>query len=119
MLLGEFKQELMRINNKVSIEKFGQGLRSQRVEILGDKVLIIAHNPRVKALTSIDKQDNLHSKLITLELILDFKERFSKLVEDEMHIKVLAHLKDYDPATEVSFSLTILEKNVEEVIRDL
>jgi len=119
MLLGEFKQELMRLNNRINMEIFGQGLIWQRMEIFGDKVLIIAHNKRVKALTSIDRQDSLHSKLTDIALIMDFKERFIKLVEDTMGVKVLAHLKDYDPRTELSFSVTIFEKNIDELIKGI
>lgn len=119
MLLGEFKQELMRLNNRINMEIFGQGLIWQRMEIFGDKVLIIAHNKRVKALSSIDRQDSLHSKLTDIALIMDFKERFIKLVEDTMGVKVLAHLKDYDPRTELSFSVTIFEKNIDELIKGI
>jgi len=116
VLLGEFKQEFMRLNNKINMEVFGQGLIWQRMEIFGDKVLIIAHNKRVKALASIDRQDNLHSKLTDIALIIDYKERFIKNVEEAMGIKVLAHLKDYDPVTELSFSVSILEKDVDKLI---
>lgn len=119
MLLGDFKQQLMRLNNKINMEVFGQGLIWQKMEIFGDKVLIIAHNKRVTALSAIDRQDNLHSKVTDIALIVDFKLRFIKNVEEAMGIKVLAHLKDYDPGTELSFSVTIFERDVDKLIKEI
>jgi len=119
MLLGEFKQEIIRINNRVNIEVFGQGLKSQRVEILNDKILIIAHNTRVKILSMVDRTDNFTTKIMDIALIMEFKERFIAALEESLGIKALAHLKDYDPKTEISVSVTILEKPVEELLPNI
>lgn len=119
MLIGDFKQVFMKMNNRVNMEIFGQGLVWQRMEIFGDKVLIIAHNKRVRALTSIDQKDNITSKFIDIALIVEFKEKFIKYMQEELGIKILTHLKDYDPVTELSFSVTLLEKPVEELLKEL
>lgn len=119
MLIGEFKQEFMKLNNKVNMEVFGQGLKWQKVEIIGDKVFLIANNPRVRALTSIDKQDYIHARMTDVALIADYKEKFIKLVEETMGIKILAHLKDYDPKTELSLSVSIMEENVNQLIKHI
>jgi len=119
MLLGEFKQELMRLNNKVNMEIFSQGLRWQKLEIIDDKVFIIANNRRVRGLDAVDPVDRLTTKLMDLALILKFKEHFIKTVQEALGIKVLAHLKDYDPFTEISFSVTIFEKNIDDLIKEL
>jgi len=119
VLLGEFKQEFMKLNNQINMEIFGQGLRWQKVEISGDKIFIIASNPRVRALTAIDKQDYIHSKLTDIALMADYKERFIKLVDETLGLKILAHLKDYDPKTELSFSVSILEKNLEDLLKQI
>jgi hypothetical protein len=119
MLLGEFKQELMRLNNKVNIEIFGQGLRWQKIEIIDDKVFIIANNRRVRGLDTVDPVDRLTTKLMDLALILKFKEHFIKIVQDALSVKILTHLKDYDPDTEISFSVTIFEKKIDDLIKGL
>lgn len=119
MLLGEFKQELMRLNNKVNIAIFRQGLRWQKVEIIDEKVFIIANNSRVRGLDTLDPVDRLTTKLMDLALILKFKEQFVITVQEALGVKVLAHLKDYDPFTELSFSVTIFEKKIDELIKDL
>jgi uncharacterized protein YbcI len=119
MLLGEFKQEIIRVNNKVNIEVFGQGLKSQRVEVFQDKVLIIANNARVKVLSMVDRTDNFTTKIMDIALIVEFKDRFTAAMEESLGIKVLAHLKDYDPKTEISISVTILDKMVEDILPDI
>ncbi len=119
MLLGDFKQEILKLNNKVNMEMFGVGLRWQKIEVMDDKAIIIANNKRVKALSAIDHKDAITSKLIDIALILEFKERFIKEVENSLGIKALAHLKDYDPGTEISFSVTIFEKDIEKLIREI
>lgn len=119
MLLGDFKQAFMRINNRANIEIFGQGLVSQKMEIFNDKILIIGHNKRVKVISTIERKDNITSKLIDIALIVEFKELFIKYMKEELGVKVLAHLKDYDPVSELSFSVTLLEKPVEELIKEL
>ena len=119
MLMGEFKQEVIRINNKVNMEVFGQGLLSQRVEIFQDKILIIANNRRVKVLSMVDRTDNATTKLMDVALITEFKERFILMMDEQMGLRVLSHLKDYDPKLEISISVTILEKPVEELLPHL
>lgn len=119
MLLGDFKQAFMRINNRANIEIFGQGLVSQKMEIFNDKILIIGHNKRVKVISTIERKDNITSKLIDIALIVEFKELFIKYMKEELGVRVLAHLKDYDPVSELSFSVTLLEKPVEELIKEL
>lgn len=119
MQLGEFKQEIIRINNKVNIEIFGQGLKSQRVEIFNDKILIIANNKRVKVLSMVERKDNMTTKIMDLALIMEFKDRFITVLEESLGIKALAHLKDYDSNVEISISVTILDRSVEEILEDL
>lgn len=119
MLLGDFKQEMMRLHNKVNMGLFGQGLRWQRVEIIQDKVFIIANNKRVTALTAIDHKDNMTTKLIDIALLVEFKERFLKEIEEGIGSKPLAVLKDYDPSTETSICIIIMGKDVEEVLKEI
>ncbi|MDX9871237.1 MAG: Na-translocating system protein MpsC family protein [Clostridia bacterium] len=119
MQLGDFKQAFMKINNKVNMEVFGQGLVSQRLEIFNDKVLVIGHNKRAKVISTIERKDSITSKLIDIALIVEYKELFIKYMQEELGVKVLTHLKDYDGDSELSFSVTFLEKPVEELLKEL
>ena len=58
MQMGEFKQEVLRINNKVNMELFKQGLLSQRINVFRNEVVITAKNRRLNALAvaALDKQ---------------------------------------------------------------
>jgi len=113
---GDFKQELMKINNAVNQELFGVGLRWQKVEILDDKVLVFAKNQRVRALGVLDGKEGLTSRLIDIALLEEYKKRFRQQVEEKMGVRVRSLMKDYDPVEELAFSLIIFEGTVEETI---
>lgn len=117
--VGEFKQEIMKVNNRVNMEVFNQGLKHQKVEIIQDKVLIIAHNNRVKVLSVVDKNDTMATRMLDLALLMEFKSRFIMAMQDHFGITVLTHMKDYDPQLELSFSLTIFDRPVEDFLPGL
>lgn len=117
--MGEFKQEILKINNRVNMVVFNQGLLSQRVDVLGDKVLITAVNRRVSVLSISQEMDENTTGMLDRILILRFKSLFIREVEDRLGLKVVAHLKDYDSATEISVSVSIFERPVQEVLPDL
>ena len=119
MLMGEFKQEILRINNKVNMEVFRQGLLTQRADVCGDKVLIVAKNRRVAMLSLLDGMDKSTIEIMDRLLIAKFKKRFIEEMEQELGVKVLAHMKDYDPDLELSASITFFEKPVDELLPEL
>ena len=119
MQMGEFKQEILRINNKVNMAVFNQGLLSQRVDVFRDKVLITAKNRRVSVLSISHTMDKGTTDIMDRVLILRFKELFLAEVEKELGLKVLSHLKDYDPELEISVSVSIFEKPIEELLPDI
>ncbi|MDL2300155.1 DUF2294 domain-containing protein [Clostridiaceae bacterium OttesenSCG-928-D20] len=119
MQMGEFKQLVMRLNNKVNMEIFSQGLHKQKVDVIGDKILITAQNNRVKILSLVDQSDMTTSRKMDLALIKEFKTRFIAYMDEYMGIKVLTHMKDYDPHLELSLSVTILDRSVEELLPNI
>lgn len=117
--MGEFKQEILRINNKVNMEVFGQGLLEQRIEVFLDKVLIIAKNRRVKVLSLVDSMDKDATRMMDLALISRHKERFIEEMRAQLGVVVLSHLKDYDPKLEISISVSIFDRPIEELLPTL
>lgn len=113
---GNFKQRLMKVNNAVNQELFGVGLQWQKVDFLGDRILVQARNHRVRALSSLDGKDNMTTRLIDIALLVEYKDRFRKSIEEELGLKVVALLKDYDPSLELAFTLILLDRPVEEAI---
>jgi hypothetical protein len=116
MLVGEFKQELLKVNNNVNIEVFHQGLHHQRVEIVGDKVIIIARNNRVKVLSVLDKCDPMMARMADIALLAEFKRNFIKTVETHFGVPILSFIKDYDPKLEMSVSVTFYHKPIDELL---
>ena len=118
MLMGEFKQEVLRINNKANMEVFKQGLLSQRIDVFRNEVVITAKNRRVNVL-AYDALDRQTTEMMDRALIVRHKKIFIQMMQDELGVKVLSHLKDYDPDLEISASVSIFEKNIEELLPEL
>lgn len=118
MQMGEFKQEVLRINNKVNMEVFKQGLLSQRIDVFRNEVVITAKNRRVNVLAfgALDKQT---TEMMDRALIVRHKKLFAEMMQSELGVTVLSHLKDYDPDLELSASVTIFEKNIDELLPEL
>lgn len=119
MLMGEFKQEILRINNKVNMEVFKQGLLTQRVDVTHNRAVIVAKNRRVSLLSLPYEMDKASTEIMDRTLINIFKKRFIQLMQDELGVTVVAHLKDYDPVLEISASVTFFEKTVDELLQEL
>lgn len=118
MQMGEFKQEVLRINNKVNMEVFKQGLLSQRIDVFRNEVVITAKNRRVNVLAfgALDKQT---TDMMDRALIVRHKKVFAEMMRVELGVTVLSHLKDYDPDLEISASVTIFERNIDELLPEL
>ncbi len=114
---GDLKQELMRINNAVNQEMFGVGLRRQKVDLLDDRILLMAQNPRVKALTVFDSGEGITGRLMDLALLEEYKKRLRKALEDRLGFQIRSVLKDYDPAEELAFTLVVLRGTLEDLLR--
>ena len=63
MLMGEFKQEILRINNKVNMEVFKQGLLTQRVDVMHNRAVIVAKNRRVSLLSLPYEMDRASTEI--------------------------------------------------------
>ncbi|WP_300526433.1 Na-translocating system protein MpsC family protein [Aminiphilus sp.] len=116
---GEFKQEIMRINNAVNQEMFGLGFRWQKVHVIDDKVLVLANNQRVKALATLSAKDRGATKLIDNALLDEYKSRIRSAVEKDLKIRVTAVLKDYDPDLELACMLIVFAEPVLDMIVSL
>ena len=116
MQMGEFKQAVLRINNRVNMEIFGQGLLSQRMDVIQNEVLITARNARVNLLSLTFDVDKNTTETMDRLLIVKFKKHFIEEVRWELGVTVLSHLKDYDPELEISISVSIFEKPIKDLL---
>lgn len=114
--IGDFKQEVMKLNNQVNEEMYGRGLDWQKVEIKGDKIVIIALNRRISVLKHLDNKDNLTARLMDLALLNEFKVRLKKSFEESTGLGIRSILKDYDPVNQMAGTIIITVEPVEEFL---
>ncbi|TYP49211.1 Na-translocating system protein MpsC family protein [Thermosediminibacter litoriperuensis] len=114
--LGDFKQEVMKINNQVNEEMYGRGLDWQKIEIIGDKIIIIALNRRISVLKHLDNKDAFTARLMDLALLNEFKIRLKKYFEEATGLKIRSILKDYDPVNQLAGTIIITGEPVEEFL---
>ncbi len=112
--IGDFKQELIKINNQVNEEMYGRGLDWQKIDIIGDKIIILALNRRISVLRHIDEKDAFTARLMDLALLNEFKIRIKAYFEDKFQLKVRTILKDYDPVNQLAGMIIITVEPVEE-----
>lgn len=112
--LGDFKQEIIKINNRVNEEMYSRGLDWQKIDITGDKIIILALNRRISVLKHVDEKDAFTARLMDLALLNEFKVRFKKYFEDRFQLKIRTILKDYDPVNQLAGMMIITVQPVEE-----
>jgi len=105
--LGQFKQQIQSINNKINIEMFQVGLLWQKVEVLDNAILLISRNKRVPALKVLDNINRSTTRLLDQALLDEHKKRFKKALVEDLGIDFVTIFKDYDPETEISVTLII------------
>jgi len=117
--IGDFKQEIIKINNKVNEEMYGRGLDWQKIDIIGDKIIILALNRRISVLKHVDEKDAFTARLMDLALLNEFKVRFKKEFEDKFQLKIRTILKDYDPVNQIAGTIIITVQPVEDFLKSL
>lgn len=110
--VGDFKQDVLRLYNEVNKKIFQTGVRQQKVDVIGNKMLIVSINTRIPVLKLTDRIDPLASSSVDRVLQRQFKEEFRQLLQAKYPMKVIAVLKDYDVETEHAGTVVIFEQDV-------
>jgi hypothetical protein len=111
--MGDFKQEIVKINNSINEEMYGRGLDWQKIDILGDKIIILALNRRISVLKHIDEKDIFTARLMDLALLNEFKITLKRIFEEKLGLRVRSVLKDYDPVNQLAATMIITVEPVE------
>lgn len=111
--MGDFKQEIIKINNSINEEMYGRGLDWQKIDILGDKIIILALNRRISVLKHIDEKDIFTARLMDLALLNEFKITLKRIFEEKLGLRVRSVLKDYDPVNQLAATMIITVEPVE------
>lgn len=110
---GQLKQDLIRIYNAINRDMFAVGVRQQRVDLLGDKILIVAEHERIPAMACLDPQHRPITRIVDALLLDEYKRRLKERVETLTGAKVYTVLKDYDPLTQMAGTLILLHEPLE------
>ena len=110
--IGEFKQDVLRLYNEVNMKIFQTGVRQQKVDVIGNKILIMSINRRIPVLQLTDTIDPGVSSVVDRVLQRQFKEEFRALLEAKYHMQVISVLKDYDVETEQAGTIVIFEQDI-------
>lgn len=107
--LGSLKRKLIALYNQVNQQAFDVGVRQQRIDILGDQIVIVAEHRRVPALASLDDTHRWLTRMVDAALLDVYKTRLKEGVEALVGQKVRVVLKDYDPQTQMAATVILLE----------
>jgi uncharacterized protein YbcI len=110
---GVLKQEIIKIYNSINQEIFGIGIKSQKIEISGDKVFIFATHKRIPALKILDDSNRSLTAMVDYALMAANKRMLKEQLESSLGLKVRLVLKDYDPLTEYSGTVIVLEEEID------
>jgi hypothetical protein len=110
--VGELKQLILRLYNSTNQAVWGTGVQQQRVEILGDRILVVAVHQRVPALAALDPTRRDLTRQVDVALVDLYKSVFAAELERELGVGVRAVLKDYDPDTQLSCTVVVLDQPV-------
>lgn len=114
MAAGDLKLDIMKVNNRVNQSLFGSGLRWQKVDIVGEKIVILSENQRLKPLAAIDDQDRLATRMVDIALLNEYKSRLRQELQEALGVTVRSILKDYDPKHQISGTIIITEEKLDD-----
>lgn len=104
---GQLKQDILKTYNAVNQEMFVAGVSQQRVEILGDRVLILAEHRRIPTLAVLDQIDPAAARIADTALVRENKRRLAAALETLIGVPVRTILKDYDGATGLAATVVV------------
>jgi hypothetical protein len=116
MTLGDFKQSIIRIYNAINQEIFETGVKRLRVDVVGNKIIIVAIHQRLAGLAALDISNRFVTRIADVALLDENKARMKTAMEKQFpEIKIRTVLKDYDPFTETAGMIIVTEQSLEEL----
>jgi len=116
--LGAFKQDVLRVYNEINKKIFNSGVKQQKVEVIGNKIVLISIHARIPVLRMMDRYDPDVSRTMDRALQRLYKEEIKREFEKTFRVQVIAVLKDYDAETEFSGTVVILDRDLNTYLND-
>ncbi|NMO95172.1 Na-translocating system protein MpsC family protein [Paenibacillus lemnae] len=115
---GEFKQDILRVYNAINKKIFNVGVRQQKVDFVGSKIIIVSRNTRVPVLKLLDENYPQSTRQLDHLLFQVLKQEIKQAFEEQLQLNIITILKDYDAETEYSGTIVFLDKDVECYLND-
>ncbi|MEC0328832.1 Na-translocating system protein MpsC family protein [Paenibacillus macerans] len=115
---GELKQEILRIYNVINKRIFNVGVKQQKVDFVGNKIVIVSLNGRVPVLKLLDEEYRFSTRQLDYLLFQVFKREIKAALEQQFQLNIVAVLKDYDAETEFSGTIVVLDRDVEHYLKE-
>lgn len=106
--LGEWKQSILRVYNKVKRDVAGTGVERQNIHITSTYILIVAVHNRVPALATVTAQNAQLGRWADVALIDSNKVGLSQALSHELGVTASGVFQDYDPQTQVAVTVVLL-----------
>ncbi len=106
---SEVKREIIRLYNEINQDMYAVGVRKQRVDLLGDKIVVVAEHQRIPALSTLDREHRYLTRMVDAALLDEYKARMQVRIEALLGIPVRTILKDYDPVSQLAGTIICLE----------
>lgn len=100
----------MKIYNSVNQRMYFTGVKRQRVDIVGNKIVILAEHQRIQALLCLDETNRPVTRMVDVALLDKNKEILKQEIEKNLNLRIKTILKDYDPFTEIAGTIIVLEE---------
>ncbi len=110
---GQLKQDVIKTYNAINQEMYVTGVSQQRVEILGDKMVILAEHRRIPALGLLDGLEPTVAQLVDMILVRENKQRLAHALAGVVGLNVRTVLKDYDPVSRLAATVIVFEHPIE------
>lgn len=104
---GAWKQEILRLYNRVNQDLAGSGVSQQQVYLNDDHIVIVARHQRVPALSTISMVDPALGRWADAAVLDATKARLAVALH-ELGVDVVSVLKDYDPGVERAATVILL-----------
>jgi len=104
---GEWKQEILRLYNRVNQDLAGSGVDRQRVHLTDEHIVIVAQHHRVPSLRTISSVDAALGRWADTAVVDATKARLADALRG-LGVDVVSVLKDYDPEAELAATVVVI-----------
>lgn len=111
--VGDLKQLITRLYNQTNQSMFATGVKRQRIDIVGNRIYIVAEHQRVSALAALDSVNRAITRTVDVALIDEFKRQLKLVIERECNFQVVTILKDYDPEAQLSGTIIVASESLD------